>query len=192
MSKIFKERVTRDQYGFAIANNGLEKYYETDESFKNSSGASRVIANGGKYAPSNKRTQQTRVSDLFSSSPNGTYERECNIVNRKVMLNKEQETKLENSNKVSKLFEHNRYAMSVDKNNSRYIDIELMYSPKGASFNTIEGTTVYLNTDIDSIEKVDVPLHLMVNKNLLYEAYKLYKKHQCGDLVEIAYLVFGM
>ena len=82
MSKIFKERVTRDQYGFAVANNGLEKYYETDK-------------NGWKYAPSNKRTQQTRVSDLFSSSPNGTYERECNIVNRKVMLNKEQETKLE-------------------------------------------------------------------------------------------------
>lgn len=179
MSKIFKERVARDQYGFAIANNGLEKYYETDK-------------NGGKYAPSNKAPKQTNASDLFSSNPNRAYERECQIVNRKVMLNKEQETKLENSNKVSKLFEHNRYAMSVDKNNSRYIDIELMYSRKGASFNTIEGTTVYLNTDIDSIEKVDVPLHLMVNKNLLYEAYKLYKKHQCGDLVEIAYLVFGM
>lgn len=69
MSKLFKERVTRDKYGFTIANNGLEKYYETDESFKNSSGASRVIANGGKYAPSNKRTQQTRVSasDYFKA-----------------------------------------------------------------------------------------------------------------------------
>lgn len=179
MSKLFKERVTRGKYGFTIANNGLEKYYET-------------VENGGKYASSNKAPKQTNVSDLFSSNPNRAYEREFNIVNRKVMLNKEQETKLENSNTVSKLFEANRYAMSVNKDNSRYIDIELIYSPKGASFNTIEGTTVYLNADIDSIEKVDVPYHLMVNKNLLYEAYKLYKKHQCGDLIEIAYLVFGI
>lgn len=74
MSKEFKERVTRDKYGFAIANNGLEKYYEaTDESFKNSSGASRVIANGGKYAPKTKQNRTVSAVDYFRSKDDPLY-----------------------------------------------------------------------------------------------------------------------
>ena len=73
MSKIFKERVTRDKYGFTIANNGLEKYYETDESFKNSSGASRVIANGGKYAPKTKQNRTVSAVDYFRSKDDPLY-----------------------------------------------------------------------------------------------------------------------
>lgn len=67
MSKLFKERVTRDKYGFTIANNGLEKYYETDESFKNSSGASRVVPNGSKYAPKTKQNRTVSAVDYFRS-----------------------------------------------------------------------------------------------------------------------------
>ena len=73
MSKEFKERVTRDKYGFAVANNGLEKYYETDESFKNSSGASRVIANGGKYAPKTKQNRTVSAVDYFRSKDDPLY-----------------------------------------------------------------------------------------------------------------------
>ena len=73
MSKLFKERVTRDKYGFTIANNGLEKYYETDESFKNSSGASRVVPNGGKYAPRTKQNRTVSAVDYFRSKDDPLY-----------------------------------------------------------------------------------------------------------------------
>lgn len=73
MSKLFKERVTRDKYGFTIANNGLEKYYETDESFKNSSGASRVVPNGGKYAPKTKQNRTVSAVDYFRSKDDPLY-----------------------------------------------------------------------------------------------------------------------
>lgn len=73
MSKLFKERATRDKYGFTIANNGLEKYYETDESFKNSSGASRVVPNGGKYAPRTKQNRTVSAVDYFRSKDDPLY-----------------------------------------------------------------------------------------------------------------------
>ena len=74
MSKIFKERATRDKYGFAVANNGLEKYYETtDESFKNSSGVSRVVPNGGKYAPKTKQNRTVSAVDYFRSKDDPLY-----------------------------------------------------------------------------------------------------------------------
>lgn len=73
MSKLFKERVTRDKYGFTIANNGLEKYYETDESFKNSSGASRVVPNGSKYAPKTKQNRTVSAVDYFRSKDDPLY-----------------------------------------------------------------------------------------------------------------------
>lgn len=83
--------------------------------------------------------------------------------------------------------------MSVAEDNSRYINIELIYGKSGASLQTIDGTTVHLNIDIDMIEKMDYTHGCcVVNKGLIYETYKLYKKDQTGSLVEILYLLFAI
>lgn len=154
----------------------------------------RNYNNGYRYVVDNRNkqtTSNTSASNLFKSSGR-SLERECNFVNRKVMLNSTEENKLEMSRQLTKLFEDNRYAMSVSKDNAKSVYIKLMYGKKGAYFTTIDSEDIHINYDIDSIEKLDyVPSGAMQYGMSGYSTYELFKKHSSGSMVSLGKVVFA-
>lgn len=151
---------------------------------------SKIIKMGSNLPTFKKGNSEFRVSDLFKD--NAYTMQECNIVKRTPrMLNSFEQTKLENSYKLDKLFNSNRYAKSVSNNNAKSKDVELKYSKSGAYFVDINGNSVFIN-NISKIEELDyIPASAIVNRNLSYSAYDLYEKHQSGQDVLIARIVFA-
>ncbi len=148
------------------------------------------------------KKQTFKVSDMFKDTRTEEQKRVAKLQDelnkakgisnsKKVYMSSEQETKLENAHMLDKLFNENRYAMSVSNDNSKSKDISLNYAKGGQYFTDVDGDSVYIS-NISKIEKLDyIPSSAIVNRSLKYVAYNLYEKHNCGQDVLIARVVFA-
>ena len=181
MSKEFKERVTRDKYGFAVANNGLEKYYETtDESFKNSSGASRVIPNGGKYAPKTKQNRTVSAVDYFRSKDDPLYKdsRNCDDYVRNLSVKNTYGIQTSNYHRQEQekpLATFMNSGLSTCKVITPTQDIEVSVS----ACNRIKAIEIYnqslLYADCTKLDEVTDNSKYDIHKKNGYKIYDLYK-----------------
>lgn len=155
--------------------------------------------------PSHKKSTTTQsVSDLFKDNRTQAQKQEDklkdelrSLQNRKVskdmLMSAEEIELLSNANKLTQLFNSNRYAFVSSLDNASANNIERKYSKDGEYFSNIDNTSVYLNK-ISKIEQVDyVPSSVMKKSNymLKHTTYNLYNKHADKTDVLVARVVFA-